>query len=174
MTASPPSPTKQIQPNWFRPVELTTEKARKKAEKLYTVVDPVIREGFSFDSYNKVRPAPTLDSDRKFVTKPSNPSSKSRTNGTIRGVASWYCSPSAPICHYQYPPGSMVAAACGKLRNAMGPNWRGKTVTVTRGKRSVNVKLVDWCGHGSRVIDLYYEPMRRLGGTGLLNVTVSW
>lgn len=67
----------------------------------------------------------------------------------------------------------MVAAACGKLRAAL-QNWRGKTVTVSSGGRSVRVKLVDWCGHPSRVIDLYWEPMRRLGGTGLLNVRVSW
>lgn len=95
-------------------------------------------------------------------------------NGSIRGVASWYCSASQPVCHYQYPPGSMVAAACGRLRSAMGPNWRGKTVTVVRGSRSVNVKLVDYCAHPDRVLDLYYEPMSRLGGTGILNVTVSW
>lgn len=67
----------------------------------------------------------------------------------------------------------MVAAACGKLRSAL-KNWRGKTVTVSSGGRSVQVKLVDWCGHPTRAIDLYWEPMRRLGGTGLLNVRVSW
>lgn len=68
----------------------------------------------------------------------------------------------------------MVAAACGRLRSAMGPNWRGKTVSVSSGGRSVNVTLVDYCAHPDRAIDLYYEPMSRLGGTGILNVTVSW
>lgn len=68
----------------------------------------------------------------------------------------------------------MVAAACGKLRAAMGKDWRGKTVTVTSGTRSVRVKLVDWCGSKDKLIDLYREPMRRLGGSGVLRVTVSW
>jgi hypothetical protein len=71
----------------------------------------------------------------------------------------------------------MVAAACGKLRRAMGPKWRGKTVTVTTlndGPRSVEVQLVDWCGSTTKTIDLYWEPMRLLGGTGVLDVTVRW
>jgi len=69
----------------------------------------------------------------------------------------------------------MVAAACGKLRAAMGPHWRGQTVKVTRDHGGfVYVKLVDWCGSTTKLIDLYWEPMRRLGGTGVLPVTVSW
>lgn len=91
-------------------------------------------------------------------------------------MASWYCSTRIPVCHYRYPPGSMVAAACGKLRVAMGPRWRGKVVTVRSSLtgRSVNVKLVDWCGSKTKLIDLYREPMRRLGGSGVLQVKVSW
>lgn len=68
----------------------------------------------------------------------------------------------------------MVAAACLKLRKAMGPDWRGQIVTVTSGSRVVTVKLVDWCGSTTKLIDLYWEPMRRLGGTGVLPVTVTW
>lgn len=56
----------------------------------------------------------------------------------------------------------------------MGPNWRGQTVTVAHGSRSVRVKLVDWCGSTTKLIDLYWEPMRRLGGTGTLSVVVRW
>ena len=94
---------------------------------------------------------------------------------SVRGVASWYCSVSKPICHYAYPPGSMVAAACGKLRAAMGPHWRGKHVTVVAGSGAhVDVQLVDWCGSTTKLIDLYYAPMHQLGGTGVLLVTVKW
>lgn len=79
------------------------------------------------------------------------------------------------ICHYAYPPGSMVAAACYKLRASIGSNWRGRRVVVmaSNGNRVV-VTLVDWCGSRDKLIDLYWEPMRRLGGTGILRVKVSW
>lgn len=89
------------------------------------------------------------------------------------GLASWYCKAGISICHYAYPPGSMVAAACAKLRAVM-PKWRGRTVTVIAGGRRVNVTLVDWCGSKAKLIDLYWEPMRRLGGTGVLKVKVVW
>lgn len=93
---------------------------------------------------------------------------------TVRGTASWYCSPAIPICMHGYPPGSMVAAACGKLRRAMGKNWRGTSVVVRGPHSSVRVVLVDWCGSKTKLIDLYQEPMSRLGGTGTLTVTVIW
>jgi hypothetical protein len=77
-----------------------------------------------------------------------------------------------------YPPGSMVAAACAKLRRAMGPNWRGKTVIVRRADSisSVEVKLVDWCGSTSKLIDLYAAPFSLLApnGAGTVQVTVRW
>lgn len=72
----------------------------------------------------------------------------------------------------------MVAAACGKLRVAMGGHadrfWRGKVVTVEAGNRQVAVKLVDWCGSKTKTIDLYWEPMRQLGGDGVLRVKIRW
>ena len=68
----------------------------------------------------------------------------------------------------------MVAAACLKLRRAMGPGWRGDRITVTGNGRTVTVQLVDWCGSTDKLIDLYWEPMRRLGGSGVLPVTVRW
>jgi hypothetical protein len=96
------------------------------------------------------------------------------TTRQISCTASWYCKAGVSICHYKYPPGSMVAAACGKLRAAMGPNWRGKTVTVTNRGKTISVELVDRCGSKTKLIDLYWEPMRRLGGTGVLPVVVRW
>ena len=56
----------------------------------------------------------------------------------------------------------------------MGPNWRGKTVTVSTKTRTVTVKLVDWCGSKDKTIDLYWAPMSKLGGSGVLSVTVRW
>lgn len=81
------------------------------------------------------------------------------------------------MCHYKYPDRGgldLYAAACGKLRAAMGSKWRGKTVTVATASRSVNVKLVDWCGSRTKTIDLYWDAMHVLGGTGVLNVKVTW
>ena len=97
-----------------------------------------------------------------------------KASGSIYGKASWYCKAGVSICHHRYPPGSMVAAACYKLRAAMGTTWRGKIVKVTYHSRSVIVKLVDWCGSRDKLIDLYWEPMRKLGGSGVLPVKVSW
>ena len=96
--------------------------------------------------------------------------------GSVSGTASYYCSPAHPICHYRYPVGSMVAAACGRLRNAIGPKWRGRFVTVTAGSRAVRVQLVDWCGSSSKTIDLYAAPFQRLAplSRGVVKVTVSW
>jgi hypothetical protein len=92
---------------------------------------------------------------------------------SVSGIASYFCGNGSP-CTAGYPPGSMVAAACGRLRTAMGSHWRGRVVTVTAGSRSVRITLVDWCGSGTKTIDLYYAVMVRLGGTGVLPVTVSW
>lgn len=69
----------------------------------------------------------------------------------------------------------MVAAACAPLRAAMGRYWRGRTVLVTAANgRQVSVKLVDWCGSKTKVVDLYYAAMHALGGTGVLRVRISW
>ena len=58
----------------------------------------------------------------------------------------------------------------------MNNHWRGKVVSVMSNVtgKIVNVKLVDWCGSSDKLIDLYWEPMRQLGGTGVLSVTVRW
>jgi hypothetical protein len=56
----------------------------------------------------------------------------------------------------------------------MGSDWRGQHVRVTGVGRSVVVQLVDYCASRDKTIDLYWEPMRRLGGTGVLRVEVAW
>lgn len=97
-----------------------------------------------------------------------------RLSRYVKGVASWYCKAGVSVCHFAYPPGSMVAAACGKLRAAMGPGWRHTRVIVKSATAVVVVELVDWCGSTTKLIDLYWEPMRRLGGSGTLPVAIRW
>ena len=98
---------------------------------------------------------------------------------SLRGTASWYCNSNGsrgPIsaCHYQHPDTSgfdAYPAAGPKLREALGSGWRGRVVSVD----GIAVKLVDWCQcykgeRSERLIDLYYDVYRRVGGS----VTVSW
>ena len=98
---------------------------------------------------------------------------------SLSGLASWYCNRDGsrgPIssCHYQYPDTGgfdAYAAAGPALREAIGPGWRGRVVSVD----GIAVKLVDWCQcyQGQRqekLIDLYYDVFRRVGG----NVTIRW
>jgi len=127
-----------------------------------------------------VRPLP-VSAVRSTPRLPANPpravaKDAGSRQGRIRGQASFYCSPAHPICHYRYPVGSMVAAACGRLRDAIGPKWRGRVVTVRAGSRSVLVQLVDWCGSSSKTIDLYAAPFQRLAplSRGVVEVSVSW
>jgi hypothetical protein len=75
----------------------------------------------------------------------------------------------------------MVAAACAGLRAAIGPNWRGKVVTVARRVNEttivrIKVKLVDNCASTDKLIDLYATPFSKLAPTwlGVTRVKVSW
>lgn len=123
------------------------------------------------------KPKPSVKPKARSKPKPQVAKAWQRpsTRHRVSGKASWYCKAGVSVCHHRYPPGSMVAAACGKLRSAMGPNWRGRVVNVRASSgRQVTVKLVDWCGSRDKLIDLYWEPMRRLGGSGVLPVRVSW
>jgi hypothetical protein len=101
------------------------------------------------------------------------------TSHVLRGRASWYCNNNASraqisACHYQYPDTgayNAYAAAGPRLRAALGPNWRGRVVSVD----GLRVKLVDWCqcyqGQSQeKIIDLYYDVYLRAGG----NVTIRW
>lgn len=142
---------------------------------------PVIREGTGLGSSS--RPSTNLTQPGAQKTIPSSivelkvaPTKHpvARLTRSVKGVASWYCKAGVSVCHYAYPPGSMVAAACGKLRRVMGPHWRHTRVIVSSGGHSVAVTLVDWCGSTTKLIDLYWEPMRRLGGSGTLPVVVRW
>jgi hypothetical protein len=122
-------------------------------------------------------PVPTPRPTRK--PRPPRPKAAPvapRTSHVVRGVASWYCKAGVSVCHYAYPPGSMVAAACAPLRAAIGQNWRGRTVVVINRNtnRRVIVTLVDWCGSKTKTIDLYWLPMSKLGGSGVLPVTIRW
>jgi len=106
---------------------------------------------------------------------PANPATKLDRAGigndrAVFGKASYYC------CTNGYSSGEKVGAACSKLRDAMGPSWRGQTVTVSRGDQQVTVKLVDWCGSKDKLIDLHPGAFKELGPLerGVLRVTVRW
>ena len=68
----------------------------------------------------------------------------------------------------------MYAAAGPALRVG---DWRGRTVTVTAGGRSVRVTLIDWCAcPDGRLIDLYAGAFSRLAplSRGVVRVTAAW
>lgn len=151
---------------------------------------PVIREGF-----RQVPPdppkRPKLAANKPEV-EPKQPkatpkprslgSSRSFTGESIKGTASWYCNYDnsyrpRSVCHYRYPDGpgrDMYAAACLKLRRAMGSDWRGNRVSVTSRGRTILVRLVDWCGSTTKLIDLYSDAAEALGFGGTRTVRVSW
>lgn len=88
---------------------------------------------------------------------------------TLRGIATWFASPSG------------VSAAGPDLRAALGPGWRGTRVRVCAGDRCVATVLGDWCACGSRpggptVIDLDDNVFARLSSldTGVLPIEVRW
>lgn len=98
----------------------------------------------------------------------------------VAGEATFYCNsdPNRLVlsrCPVGYPDragaSDMYAAAGPDLRVG---NWRGRTVQVARGDRIIEVQLVDFCACGSAVIDLFADPMVKLGGSGRIDVTVSW
>ncbi len=98
---------------------------------------------------------------------------------TTSGEASWYCRAGTSACHHAYPdrPGKLdyYAAAGPRVRRMFGGDWRGRTVIVSAGGRSVVVRLVDFCQCDHRVIDLYADAFERLAplSQGVVNVTIS-
>ena len=84
------------------------------------------------------------------------------------GVATWFDSPAG------------VSAAGPALRAALGPGWRGQTVTVCAGERCVETVLGDWCACGDRpggptVIDLHTPVFAALAplSRGVIRVEVT-
>ena len=93
--------------------------------------------------------------------------------GVASGVASWYCGHGSR-CTRGYP-GGLYAAAGPALRVG---TWRGRSVLVHMGGRSVRVTLIDCnCGPHANLIDLYTDVWDALGvplSRGVLKVTVTW
>ena len=181
--SSPSSSGKQADPprtNWtFRPLPLAIPYRAVQADEWSppsTTPKPrlILRETLSSMPRETMPPRPRQPQQAPVVVAKTSDVPSKRSGQSVSGIASWYCKAGVSVCHHSYPPGSMVAAACGKLRAAMSPSWRGQTVTVSGGGNQVTVKLVDWCGSSTKLIDLYWEPMSRLGGTGVLPVTVRW
>ena len=82
----------------------------------------------------------------------------------LTGPASWY----------RWHPGE--AAAGPGLRAALGPDWRGRLVVVTRAGSSVTVRLTDWCGcPGGRLIDLDSRAFAALAplSRGVIQVRIA-
>ena len=114
-------------------------------------------------------PAPMSASPSPTGTRPAataRPKAATPLRHRLTGNAVWYV----------YRRGH--AAAGPALRAALGPRWRGKTVTVCSGPRCVRVVLSDWCAcrTGNRVVDLDRAAFAALAPTsrGVIPVTVRW
>lgn len=82
------------------------------------------------------------------------------------GLSTWYGT----------GPGAGDAAAGPRLRHALGSGWRGTRVRVSRGTRSVVVRLSDWCKcPNNHVIDLSDEDFSRLAplSRGVIRVAIA-
>jgi hypothetical protein len=79
--------------------------------------------------------------EAKSISTPIKPVGPTRL---IKGVSTWY----------DYHEGQ--AAAGPRLREGLGPHWRGQTVKVCSDTDCVSVVLTDWCAcqPDKRVIDL--------------------
>lgn len=122
------------------------------------------------------------------TARPSSRDGRSvRRQSQIAGIATWYCLPGRSACTAGYPadechaPAWRCFAAAGEpLRRAIGPGWRGSTVTVCtpdciEPRATVDVRLIDECVCG-RVLDLYASAFAGLAAlsAGELAVEVSW
>lgn len=125
------------------------------------------------------RPAPSRKPVARKVTRPTPQTDKrvvSGPSGSLSGLASWYCLAGRSACTTGYGPDCACAAAGPAIRAALG-SWRGRVVTVSNGRASAQVRLVDWCAcPGGRVLDLYAYPFGMIGSLsdGLMDVTVDW
>lgn len=115
------------------------------------------------------RPRPTASPTRRPVSV--------APRGAIVGLATWYCLAGVSRCMAAHP-GGLYAAAGPALRAVLGPDWRGRVVTVWMNGRHVTVTLADSCGVGCQsLIDLYadamvvIDPGYRINGGGTVKVT---
>ncbi len=116
------------------------------------------------------RPQPTLPGSKVISVRVWPGAAHS-----ISGLASFYCRAGSSPCSASHPDRSgfdAYAAAGPGLRAAIGPDWRGRIVSVN----GIRVKLIDWCKctGGStgveKLIDLYYDVFARTGSA----VTIRW
>jgi hypothetical protein len=127
----------------------------------------------------KPKPKPKPRPKRAAAPRATGGGSVRTTGHVLRGPASWYCNRDGSraqlsACHYQYPDTgafNAYAAAGPRLRAALGPNWRGRVVSVD----GIAVRLVDWCQcykgqSNEKLLDLYYDVFLRTGG----QVTIRW
>jgi hypothetical protein len=182
--ANPPSVIAPVPDSAFRRVQILPSAAPAVAEQtaLPRVVAP-LETALPLETRPplSVPPAP-VQQEPRVSPRPTVDQTPIRASDSLLGKASWYCNYDDPqydrsVCHYKYPdgPGSdMYAAACGKLRRAMGSDWRGQRVTVRGNGYTIVVRLVDWCGSEDKTIDLYRDAMDRLNGGGVVTVRVSW
>jgi hypothetical protein len=123
------------------------------------------------------RPTPVVEPKPQSTSRatPAPKTSGISTTHSVKGKASWYCKPGVSSCHYAHS-GGQYAAACGKLRTAMGRHWRGQRVRVSGPGGSTVVTLIDWCGSSDKTIDLYWDAFARVRGTngGVARVTITW
>lgn len=115
-----------------------------------------------------VSPLSRLESKGMAVsrTDPEQTPAPDEVPSRLTGTASWYAA------------GGPAAAAGPRLRAALGPDWRGKVVTVCA-SRCIPVALVDFCQcykgqKRERLIDLGLEAFAQLErpSAGLLRVTI--
>jgi hypothetical protein len=121
-----------------------------------------------------VRLIPTPEPEKPEPQAAAAGQASTTSKRSISGLASWYCRAGASPCTYGYPDGAgfdAYAAAGPRLRAAIGPDWRGRIVTVD----GIKVKLIDWCQcyrgePHEKLLDLYYDVYRRTG----TNVVIRW
>lgn len=109
----------------------------------------------------------TVSPGIKMAGSASSAPKRLRTaTASISGQATWYA----------WRPGQ--AAAGPRLREALGPGWRGRTVRVCSASRCITVALTDWCACDppSRLVDLDARSFAVIAplSDGVIRVTVEW
>lgn len=172
LEAGPPSRPVPVPQDLFRPIDTRAAPSHARPE-APPIVDALPRQSApARPTLPQAAPRPLAE-----AVAPRQPAAAPRGGG-IAGQASWYCLAGRSACHHSYPDGpgrDLYAAAGPRLRAALGPAWRGRTVTVCAA-RCARVRLVDWCqcyaGRSiEKVIDLYHDAWAATGGG---RVAISW